>query len=89
MVLTATNPVMVMQFVKSQDGKLNPERADPAMCVVPSNNNFVSLATFITPVYSGGPVLGEDYINYVTLVIQSGQQGMSIRYIISGSLQCI
>ena len=66
---------MVVQFVKSQDGANNPEEADPAMLVVPSNANFITSATFITPVYSGGKVPDADYTNYVTIVIENGQQG--------------
>lgn len=76
--ITASKPVMVVQFVKSQDGKDNIREADPAMFVVPSSTNFISKATFVTPIYSGGRVPGADYINYVTLVIISGQQGMFI-----------
>lgn len=75
MTLTATRPVTVIQFVKSQDGRDNPEEADPAMFVVPSVDNLISRSTFITPVYSGGRTPGADYINYVTLVIGDGQQG--------------
>jgi len=66
---------MVVQFVKSQDGRDNPEEADPAMFLVPSEQNYVTTATFITPVYSGGRVAGADYRNYLTMVIQNGQQG--------------
>ena len=73
--LTATKPVMVVQFVKSQNGRDSTEKADPAMFVVPSNSNFITIATFITPIYSGGKVPGADYTNYVTMVIQSGEQG--------------
>ncbi|XP_067948374.1 uncharacterized protein [Watersipora subatra] len=73
--LTSSSPVMVIQFVKSQDGKDNPEEADPAMFVVPSSSNFIRSATFITPVYSGGRVENADYINYATIVIANGQQG--------------
>ena len=74
-VVTSSSPVMVLQFVKSQDGRDNPEEADPAMFVVPAENNFVSTGTFITPVYSGGNTPGSDYLNYLTLVIVNGQQG--------------
>lgn len=66
---------MVVQFVKSQNGRDDPEEADPAMFIVPSENNFIVSATFITPVYSGGRIPGADYINYVTLVIRDGEQG--------------
>lgn len=74
--LTTSSPVMVVQFMKSQNGRNNPEQADPAMSIVPSNSNFITVATFITPIYSGGRTADEDYINYVTLVIENGQQGM-------------
>lgn len=66
---------MVLQYVKSQDGRDNPEEADPAMFVIPSVNNFVTTGTFITPVYSGGNSPGADYSNYLTIVIINGQQG--------------
>ena len=66
---------MVVQFVKSQDGRDNPERADPAMFVVPSSNNFITSAAFITPVYTGGRDPDMDYTNYLTLVVENGQQG--------------
>lgn len=71
---------MVVQFVKSQDGRDNPEEGDPAMFVVPSSSNFVNTGTFITPVYSGGNTPGSDYLNYLTLVIVNGQQGMYAAY---------
>lgn len=73
--MTSSNPVTVVQFSKSQDGKNNPETGDPAMFLVPSVTNFVSSATFITPVYSGGNTPGSDYTNYLTVVMVSGQQG--------------
>lgn len=75
MVITANNPVMVVQFVKSQDGRDNPETGDPAMFIVPSTSNMVTTATFITPIYSGGNTPGADYTNFMTMVIQNGQQG--------------
>lgn len=66
---------MVLHFVKSQESRDSAELADPAMTIVPATNNFISSATFITPVYSGGRTPGSDYANFMTVIIQNGQQG--------------
>ncbi|XP_067949903.1 uncharacterized protein [Watersipora subatra] len=72
--VTSTRPITVLQFVKSQSHRDSPETADPAMFLVPSSRNLIIVASFITPVYSGGRTPGEDYTNYVTLVIEDGHQ---------------
>lgn len=76
--MTSNNPVMVMQIVKSQDGKNSPEKADPCFISVPPVNQWNGGKFVVTtPQYTEGlfRIGVDDYINYLMVIVPVGRAG--------------